>query len=112
MSAMHVQDQKDSDLEQYLISAALIVSGITSVIQVLRFGLKAPPWYHAERIFIGTGLVSLMGTSFTFLPIAQSSIRTMLASAPPCFGVFDVVLRLLLQLLLVNHSMYRSSTKH
>ena len=98
-----MQDQKDSDLEQYLISAALIVSGITSVIQVLRFGFKAPPWYHADRIFIGTGLVSLMGTSFTFLPIAQSSIRTMLASAPPflLFLVCVVSLLLLLWLLLL-----------
>lgn len=63
-----------------MISAALIVSGITSLIQVTRFSVKAPSFYHANRIFLGTGLVSLMGTSFTFLPIAQTSIRTMIES--------------------------------
>ena len=83
-----MQEEQDENLEQYLISAALIVSGITSIIQVLRFGVKAPAFYHADRIFIGTGLVSLMGTSFTFLPIAQSSISTLLEGAPPlsCAG--------------------------
>lgn len=73
-----VQDEKDADLEQYMISAALIVSGLTSLIQVTRFSVKAPSFYHANRIFLGTGLVSLMGTSFTFLPIAQTAISTMI----------------------------------
>eukprot|EP00892_Ulva_mutabilis_P007205 jgi/Ulvmu1/4857/UM020_0143.1 len=73
-------EEKDADIEQYMISAALIVSGITSLIQVTRFSIRAPSFYHAERIFLGTGLVSLMGTSFTFLPIAQTSIRTMIAN--------------------------------
>ena len=53
---------------QYLISAALIVSGITSIIQVMQ--VKIPK----TNIVIGTGLVSVMGTSFTFLPVARDAI--------------------------------------
>ncbi|CAN0382306.1 unnamed protein product [Ectocarpus sp. 12 AP-2014] len=53
---------------QYLISAALIVSGITSIIQVVQ--VKIPK----TNIVIGTGLVSVMGTSFTFLPVARDAI--------------------------------------
>lgn len=77
-------EEKDPDLEQYFISAALIVSGITSLVQVTRFGVRAPACWHSERIFLGTGLISLMGTSFTFLPIFQTSIRTIIAGARMC----------------------------
>ncbi|CBN76200.1 uric acid-xanthine permease [Ectocarpus siliculosus] len=56
---------------QYLISAALIVSGITSIIQVMQ--VKIPK----TNIVIGTGLVSVMGTSFTFLPVARDAISQM-----------------------------------
>ncbi|CAM9667929.1 unnamed protein product [Pylaiella littoralis] len=56
---------------QYLISAALIVSGITSIIQVIQ--IKIPK----TNIVIGTGLVSVMGTSFTFLPVARDAIAQM-----------------------------------
>lgn len=54
---------------QYLISAGLIISGFTSLIQVSR--IKIP----YTNIFIGTGLVSVMGTSFTFLPIAVDALE-------------------------------------
>ncbi|CAM9246050.1 unnamed protein product [Discosporangium mesarthrocarpum] len=57
--------------QQYLISASLIISGITSIIQVAR--IKIP----FTSIIIGTGLVSVMGTSFTFLPIAVEALRQM-----------------------------------
>ena len=73
--------EQDPDLEQYIISAALIVSGLTSFVQVMRFGVRAPACWHSERIFLGTGLISLMGTSFTFLPIFQESIRTIISGA-------------------------------
>lgn len=56
---------------QYLISAALIVSGVTSWIQVSQ--IKIP----RTGITIGTGLISVMGTSFTFLPVARDAIAQM-----------------------------------
>ena len=51
-------------------------------LQVLRFGVRAPKWWYTDRLFLGTGLVSMMGTSFTFIPIATSTIQTLLDSAP------------------------------
>ncbi|CAM9517540.1 unnamed protein product [Choristocarpus tenellus] len=57
--------------QQYLISTSLIVSGITSLIQVCQ--LRIPK----TGIVIGTGLVSVMGTSYTFLPLAQSAFFQM-----------------------------------
>lgn len=64
-AATALQGSEDVDLEQYFISAALIVSGITSLVQVTRFGIKAPRFYHADRVFLGTGLISLMGVRST-----------------------------------------------
>ena len=58
-----MQDERSDTIEQYLISSALIVSGIGSVIQVVRFGFPAPRCFRANRLYLGTGLVSLMGTS-------------------------------------------------
>ncbi|CAM9461477.1 unnamed protein product [Choristocarpus tenellus] len=57
--------------QQYLISASLIVSGITSLIQVCQ--IRIPK----TSIVIGTGLISVMGTSFTFLPLAQAALSQM-----------------------------------
>ncbi|CAN0221317.1 unnamed protein product, partial [Hapterophycus canaliculatus] len=59
---------------QYLISAALITSGITSIIQVMQ--IKIPK----TNIVIGTGLVSVMGTSFTFLPTCSEQTPTLTIS--------------------------------
>eukprot|EP01025_Chloroclados_australasicus_P066445 TRINITY_DN916_c1_g1_i1.p1 TRINITY_DN916_c1_g1~~TRINITY_DN916_c1_g1_i1.p1 ORF type:complete len:581 (-),score=60.91 TRINITY_DN916_c1_g1_i1:347-2089(-) len=61
------------DTQYYLISAALIVSGICTIFQVSRFKIPIPGF----PIYIGSGLLSVMGTSFTFLPITQTSIATM-----------------------------------
>ena len=74
----------DADLEQYMISAALIVSGICSFIQVYRFGFPTPG-INGGRTFIGTGLVSVMGISFAFLPAAQAMVAAMVAGA--CLSV-------------------------
>ena len=41
--------------KSYLLSAALIISGVATFIQVSRFG------------FVGSGLLSIQGTSFTFI---------------------------------------------
>ena len=62
-------DAKLSDAEkQYLISAGLITSGLLSLIQIYRAKLPFGEYY------LGTGLVSVLGTSFTFVPIARKSI--------------------------------------
>lgn len=53
---------------QYVISTSLIVSGIASFIQVSRF--KIP----YTNVVVGTGLISVMGTSFTFLPVAIDAL--------------------------------------
>eukprot|EP01026_Neomeris_dumetosa_P027063 TRINITY_DN2202_c1_g1_i14.p3 TRINITY_DN2202_c1_g1~~TRINITY_DN2202_c1_g1_i14.p3 ORF type:complete len:248 (-),score=25.00 TRINITY_DN2202_c1_g1_i14:124-867(-) len=63
----------DPDTQLYLVSAALIVSGICTILQVSRFRIPIPGF----PIYIGSGILSVMGTSFTFLPITQSAIATM-----------------------------------
>ncbi|KAH8087577.1 xanthine transmembrane transporter [Aureococcus anophagefferens] len=63
--------QKDSamcDAREYMISAAWITSGILTIIQVFRAKILGTPFY------LGTGLISVMGTSFTFLPIAREMV--------------------------------------
>ncbi|CEJ88414.1 Putative Purine permease [[Torrubiella] hemipterigena] len=49
--------------QQYLVSAALIISGILSTIQITRFKLFKSPYY------LGTGLISVVGISFNIIPI-------------------------------------------
>ena len=53
---------------QYLISVSLIMSGLSSLVQVHRFQLPGGK-------FLGTGMISIAGTSFTFVPIAQAAAR-------------------------------------
>jgi len=60
-------------LQQYAISAALITSGICSIINILQF--KIP----GTKFYIGSGVLSVMGTSFTFLPIFEIAILQMKA---------------------------------
>jgi hypothetical protein len=52
---------------QYLLSVGLICSGILSFTQIIQLKL----W---GGFVIGTGFISVVGTSFVFLPIAQASI--------------------------------------
>ena len=61
--------QKDSEMCEnmpWMISVAWITSGILTAVQVFRVKIKG------TRYFLGTGLISVMGTSFTFLPIART----------------------------------------
>lgn len=53
------------DLQQYLVSTSLIVSGVLSTIQITRIHIWRTPYY------IGTGLISVVGMSFTIIPVAQ-----------------------------------------
>ncbi|KAI0506672.1 permease family-domain-containing protein [Xylaria bambusicola] len=61
-------------LQQYLVSTALIVSGILSMIQITRFHIRGTPYY------IGTGLISVVGVSFTVIPVAQKAFDQMYAN--------------------------------
>lgn len=51
------------ELYQYLVSTSLIVSGLLSAVQMFRFHIKGTKYY------IGTGLLSVVGTSFPSLDV-------------------------------------------
>ena len=61
-------DSAMCEAQNYLVSAAWITSGILTIIQVFRAKILGTPYY------LGTGLLSVMGTSFTFLPIAREMV--------------------------------------
>lgn len=56
---------------QYLVSTSLIVCGILSAVQITRFHIYKTPYY------IGTGLISVVGTSFAIIPIATKALAQM-----------------------------------
>ncbi|KAF9149692.1 hypothetical protein BGX20_005919, partial [Mortierella sp. AD010] len=55
----------DTATRSYMLSASLISSGILSLIQITRFRIFSTKYY------IGTGLLSVVGTSFNFVPTFQ-----------------------------------------
>jgi xanthine/uracil permease len=61
-------------LQQYLVSTSLIVCGILSSIQITRFHIYKSPY------FIGTGLISVVGTSFATIPVASGALAQMYAT--------------------------------
>ncbi|KAI0170041.1 permease family-domain-containing protein [Pestalotiopsis sp. NC0098] len=63
-----------SENQQYLVSTALIVSGILSLIQITRFHIYKTPYY------IGTGLISVVGISFSIIPVAEGAFAQMYAN--------------------------------
>lgn len=65
------------DLEQYAISAALITSGICSWINVSQFSIPFTEKIFGRTLCLGAGVLSVMGTSFTFLPVYEISIAQM-----------------------------------
>ncbi|KAK1981616.1 uracil-xanthine permease [Colletotrichum cereale] len=62
------------ETQQYLVSTALIVSGLLSLIQITRFHVPKTPY------FIGTGLISVVGISFSIIPVAQGALAQMYAN--------------------------------
>ncbi|GJN74751.1 purine permease [Purpureocillium lilacinum] len=60
--------------QQYLVSTALIVSGILSAVQINR--VRIPK----TNYFIGTGVLSVVGISFSTIPIALGAFRQMYAN--------------------------------
>lgn len=59
---------------QYLVSTSLIVCGFLSSIQITRFHLYKTPYY------LGTGLISVVGTSFSIIPVATGALSQMYAT--------------------------------
>ncbi|KAI9848857.1 MAG: hypothetical protein M1837_006373 [Sclerophora amabilis] len=62
------------DQQQYLVSTSLIVCGILSAIQITRFHIYKTPYY------LGTGLISVVGTSFAVIPVATGAFAQMYKS--------------------------------
>jgi len=69
-SAAHL----DGEMQAYLVSTSLIVSGILSCIQISRFHIYRTPYY------LGTGLLSVVGTSFATIPVATGALGQMYAN--------------------------------
>ncbi|KAK9356755.1 permease family-domain-containing protein [Lipomyces doorenjongii] len=61
----------DTDGQQYLVSASLMCCGILSAIQITRFHIYKTPYY------LGTGLISVVGTSFATIPVATGAFAQM-----------------------------------
>ncbi|KAI8931275.1 hypothetical protein NX059_011620 [Plenodomus lindquistii] len=62
------------DQQRYLVSTSLIVCGILSSIQITRFHIWKTPYY------VGTGLISVVGTSFATIPVATGALSQMYAT--------------------------------
>ncbi|KAH7379525.1 permease family-domain-containing protein [Pyrenochaeta sp. MPI-SDFR-AT-0127] len=60
--------------QRYLVSTSLIVCGILSSIQITRFHIWRTPYY------VGTGLISVVGTSFATIPVATGALSQMYAT--------------------------------
>jgi len=58
-------------MQAYLVSTSLIVSAILSTIQISRFHIYGTPYY------LGTGLLSVVGTSFATIPVATGALGQM-----------------------------------
>ncbi|KAF2718625.1 Xanthine/uracil permease [Polychaeton citri CBS 116435] len=64
----------DATIQSYLVSTSLIVCGILSSVQISRFHVYKTPYY------IGTGLISVVGTSFATIPVATGALNQMYAT--------------------------------
>ena len=63
------------DLQQYAISATLIASGICSLINVSKLPIPFTERLFGRQLYLGSGVLSVLGTSFTFLPIFEIGIN-------------------------------------
>ncbi|CAN6642600.1 hypothetical protein TRVA0_019S01376 [Trichomonascus vanleenenianus] len=59
---------------QYLVSNSLILSGLLSLIQIVRFHIYKTPFY------LGTGLISVVGTSFATISVVTGAFPQMYKS--------------------------------
>ena len=62
------------EIEQYLVSVSLITCGLLSMIQISRIRIPF------TKYFIGTGLISLVGNSFSTITIISAAIPQMYAN--------------------------------
>ncbi|KAF7716356.1 Purine transporter [Penicillium ucsense] len=62
------------ELHQYLVSASLIASGFLSAMQMARFRIIG------TKYFVGTGLLSVVGTSFATITVATGTFSQMYKS--------------------------------
>jgi len=81
----------DTTTTQYLVSTSLIVCGILSAIQISRFHIYSTPYYF------GTGLISVVGTSFAIIPVATKALAQMqsngyCSSTGPCYEGYGALL--------------------
>ncbi|KAF2762916.1 purine permease [Pseudovirgaria hyperparasitica] len=60
-----------TEITQYLVSTALIVCGFLTIIQITRFHIYGTPYY------VGTGLISVAGTSFSVIPVLTGAFAQM-----------------------------------
>mmetsp|Transcript_7484 Transcript_7484/g.15379 ORF Transcript_7484/g.15379 Transcript_7484/m.15379 type:complete len:629 (-) Transcript_7484:284-2170(-) len=71
-------DFANVELQQYAISAALITSGLCTLVNLAHWEIPLSKKLFGKRLYIGSGLLSVMGTSFTFLPIFEIAIGQMM----------------------------------
>jgi uracil-xanthine permease len=64
-------------LQQAAISGALITSGICTIINILQLPVPFSEKIFGRKMFLGSGVLSVMGTSFTFLPVFEIAIQQM-----------------------------------
>ncbi|KAI8646357.1 permease family-domain-containing protein [Parasitella parasitica] len=64
----------DSDMRQYMVSCSLIVSGLMSLVQIVRIPI------YKTKYFIGAGLLQITGVAFSNMPAAQAIIGNMYKS--------------------------------
>eukprot|EP00814_Leptocylindrus_danicus_P001091 CAMPEP_0116010320 /NCGR_PEP_ID=MMETSP0321-20121206/3936_1 /TAXON_ID=163516 /ORGANISM="Leptocylindrus danicus var. danicus, Strain B650" /LENGTH=560 /DNA_ID=CAMNT_0003479407 /DNA_START=64 /DNA_END=1746 /DNA_ORIENTATION=+ len=76
----------DPSYSQYAISAALITSGICTIINIFQVPIPMTEGIFGRKLYIGSGVLSVMGTSFTFLPIFEIAIRQMKDDGVAAFG--------------------------
>jgi len=70
---------RDDELQQYAIVAALITSGICTIINISHLPIPMTKPLFGKQLYLGSGILSVMGTSFTFLPIFELAISQMKA---------------------------------
>ncbi|RAH41393.1 nucleobase:cation symporter-2 family protein [Aspergillus brunneoviolaceus CBS 621.78] len=59
---------------EYLVSTSLIVSGLLSAVQMARFHV------YKTRFYVGTGLISVVGTSFATITVSSGTFNQMYTS--------------------------------
>merc|ERR1711939_489976 len=79
----------DSQTQNQMVAVSLIVSGLLSAVQITRFRIPR------TKYFVGTGLITVVGTSFATLSVASSIFNALYANGTcPSETVDGVVTRL------------------